>query len=276
MADQSDVEETLVQIIAQALYPDGTARPSATGGTVRVYRGWPVAAALDADLATGIVNVTIYPESVGQENTTRWLDDTQADVPQIPTLVVTVAGNVATFTGDAAAGQVAGLIADGLAVVHRTRTGDTPAMVAATLAAQLRTVRTALLQGTTVVVPLVHRLEGRVFADQSVRREVKRQRQRFRITCWSPDPASRDGVAAAIDAALAVTRFLALPDGSSGRLRFAASEVTDRSETAALFRRDLIYTVEYPTLVAANEPRMVVGDIQLSSAGADAIANRMV
>jgi len=119
-------------------------------------------------------------------------------------------------------------------------------MVAAILAAQLRTVRTALLQGTTVVVPLVRRLEGRVFADQSVRREVKRQKQRFRVTCWSPDPDSRDRVAVAIDTTLAATTFLALPDGSSGRLRFAASEVTDRSESAALFRRDLIYTVEYP------------------------------
>jgi len=276
MADQSDVEASLVQTIAQALYPDGTLRPSVTGGTVRIYRGWPGAAALDADLAAGVVNVTIYPESVAQENTTRWLDDTQADVPQRPALVVTVAGNAATFAGDAAPGQVVGLIADGLAVVHRTQTGDTPAMVAAMLAAQLRTVRSALLQGTTVVVPLVRRLEGRVFADQSVRREVKRQRQRFRITCWCPDPVSRDRVAAAIDTTLAAIRFLVLPDGSSGRLRFAASEVTDRSESAALFRRDLIYTVEYPTLVTANQPRMVVGEIQLSSASADAIANRMV
>jgi hypothetical protein len=276
MADQSDVEASLVQAIAAALYPDGTTQPSISGGTVRIYRGWPTAAALDADLAAGVIDVTIYPESTAQENTTRWLDDTQTSAPRKPTLVVSVAGNVATFSGDATPGQVAALIADRLAVAHRTRKGDTPAMVAAILAAQLRTVRTALLQGTTVTVPQVHRLEGRVFADQSTREEMKRQSQRFRITCWSPDPTSRDTVAAAIDTALAASRFLELPDGSSGRLRYAASEVSDRSETAALFRRDVIYTVEYPTLLKTNLPSMVVGDLQLSSTSAGTATNRMV
>jgi len=142
------------------------------------------------------------------------------------------------------------------------------------LAAQLRSHRTALLQGTTVIVPLVRRLEGRVFADQTARRELKRQRQRFRITCWCPDPGSRDVVASSIDTVLSETNFLALPDECSGRLRFVASEVSDRLEGASLFRRDLIYSVEYPTMAGASEPRMVVGDVQILPVGASADLNR--
>ena len=41
MADQADVETALAAIVANALYPKGTAAPSAVGCTCRVYRGLP-------------------------------------------------------------------------------------------------------------------------------------------------------------------------------------------------------------------------------------------
>ena len=61
MADQSDVEIALVNVVAAALYPDGTDKFSVPGPDCRIYRGWPNSAALDADLAAGKINVTVFP-----------------------------------------------------------------------------------------------------------------------------------------------------------------------------------------------------------------------
>lgn len=67
MADQADVETALVQIASAALYPQGTTGPSICGTLCRVYRGWPTPAGLDADLAAGAVNVSVYPVDGGSK-----------------------------------------------------------------------------------------------------------------------------------------------------------------------------------------------------------------
>ena len=268
MADQSDVEAALAQLVSSVIYPQGTSAPSVLTADCRIYRGWPNAAALNADLAAKRVNITVFPEPRQQLNTTRWSTEFMPACSVTPTLAVSVAGNAATFGGSAEPGQVAGLLADNMAVVHRTEAGDTPAMVAAILASYLRTQRAALLHEVTVTVPGVRLLIGRVVADQRFTEELRRQLQRFRITCWCPDPASRDAAAAAVDAALAAQTFIALPDGTQGRLRFVSSAVFDQSQDAQLYRRDLVYSVDYSTTQTTTLPSMIFGDATFTPAGA--------
>lgn len=271
MADQSDVETALVALIASTLYPQGIEASGLGGLTGRVYRGWPNAAALDADLAAGVVNVTVFPLP-GERNTTRYFDVWMVPDPVAVTLAVTVAGETVSFSGSAAASQVAGVLADNTGYIYRTRAGDTPALVAASIAAALRTNRIAQLSGTSVTIPGVGRLIGRVVADQTALWQVRRQKQDFQITCWCPDFASRDTVAAGVDVALAQQRFLLLADGSVGRLLFVRSETSDRGEDAALYRRDLVYSVEYPTTVTQTLPSMLFGDLALGN-GAEIITS---
>jgi hypothetical protein len=76
---------------------------------------------------------------------------------------------------------------------------------------------------------------------------------------WCADPATRDAVGGAVDSALSGIDFLGLADGTSGRVRYLGSTVSDTWEDAALYRRELIYSVDYPTTIAANLPRMAVG-----------------
>jgi hypothetical protein len=271
MADQSDVETVLTQLVSGVIYPQGTNAPSILGVTCRIYRGWPNSAALNADLAAKRVNITIFPDARQELNTTRWAAEYMPSAPVTPTLTVSVSGDVATFGGSAGPGQLAGLLADSLAVVHRTETGDTPALVAAILAGYLRTERPAVLSGATVTVPGVTLLIGRVVADQSFTEELRRQRQHFRITCWCPDPTSRDTAAAAVDAALAAQTFIALPDGTQGRLRFVSSAVLDQSQDAQLYRRDIVYSVDYSTTQTTTLPSMIFGDTALAPNGAGAV-----
>lgn len=271
MADQSDVENVLTQSISSVIYPQGANAPSILGVTCRIYRGWPNSAALNADLAAGRVNITVFPDPRQELNTTRWSTEFMPAATVTPTLTVSVAGTVATFGGSAGPGQLAGLLADNLAVVHRTETGDTPELVAAILASYLRTQRAAVLSGATVTVPDVGLLIGRVVADQSFTEELRRQRQHFRLTCWCPDPTSRDAAAVAIDTALAAQTFIALPDGTQGRLRFVSSAVFDQSQDAQLYRRDLVYSIDYSTTLTTTLPSMIFGDATLAPNGAGVV-----
>ena len=271
MADQSDVEAALVTAVTAVLYPDGLSSKGLLSTSVKVYRGWPNAAALRADLGAGTLNVTVFPEAGTTRNTTRWTDGIVSSQIVAPSLDVQVTGTTARFSGTAAAGQLAGLLVDRLAVVHRTVTGDTPELVAATLGAFIRTQRIATVIGAAVTVPGAGLVVGRVVCDQTALHWTRSQVQHFRVTCWCPDPASRDLVAAAIDAALSAVTFLDLADGSAGRLRYVGGTVFDQSHDAALYRRDLVYSVEYLTTVAEALPSMIFGDTTLAPMGAGVV-----
>lgn len=263
MADQSDVEQALVSAVSAALYPAGANAGSAIGSVCRIYRGWPNAAALEADLAAGRVNVTVFPIDGSARNTTRWAREWSV-VPVSPALSVAVDGQTATFAGNAGAGQLAGMLVDGKSYVYRTQPGDTPALAAAALAASVRADRVAQLAGSSVTVPGATRLVARAVADAVEMQEMRRQEQGFRVSIWCGTPGSRDAACALIDAALAGTAFLALPDGSAGRLRYRGTATMDRLQDAELYRRDLLYAVEYPTMLSGIVPAMLFGDLGLN------------
>jgi hypothetical protein len=260
MADQSDVEAALAGVIGGALYPNGLSAPCAvTGAVCRIYRGWPVPAALDADLAAGTTNISVVAVTGQSRNTTRWPDSWITQAQTTPTLTATVTGDSVTFGGTGGIGQVAAVIADNAWAAWRLQATDTPQSVAASLATALATARSASASGATLTVPGAVRLIGRVEADQPTLRLSRRQVQAFRLTAWCADPATRDAVGSAVDAALSGIDFIGLADGTSGRLRYIASVVSDRWEDATLYRRELTYTVDYSTSIAVDLPRMAVG-----------------
>ena len=76
----------------------------------------------------------------------------------------------------------------------------------------------------------------------------------------------RDAAAGAVDAALSAIRFLDLADGTQGRLIFRASLVFDQSQNARLYRRDLLYGVDYATTIATTLPSMIFGDASFTPA----------
>ena len=84
MPAQSDAENALVQLAAAALYPNGVDAASVIPATIRLYRGWPNATALDADLAAGRVNVTVFPVPGATRNTTRYSPDWLPDPAAAP------------------------------------------------------------------------------------------------------------------------------------------------------------------------------------------------
>lgn len=265
MADQTDVETALVSLIANAAYPAGTAVESAIIGpagpvTCRVYRGLPNAPALEADLARGVMHASVFAEPHPVKNVTRYPREWRQVTPVPATLSVAAAGAGATFAGNCAAGQLAGIAVDGAIFPYAVQARDTPATVASNLAALLRAAGWLVnYAGSTIAVPGATHLVARVVAGGIALRELKRQVQAFRISLWCGDPLTRDAAASLIDPALAAPQFVALADGASARVRFSASETTDKSIDAGLYRRDLIYDAEYPTTEAMMTPAMLFG-----------------
>ena len=112
--------------------------------------------------------------------------------PPRPTLTATIDGTSVTFGGVADVGQVAGILVDGISYAYRIQAGDTPQSVAANLAAMARDKSIVRLSHGMLTIAGAGNLLARVVADASVRQEVRRQEQGFRITCWCPSPATRD------------------------------------------------------------------------------------
>ena len=270
MADQSDVENALVAAITSTIYPNGSSAASIIqcagfAITVRIYRGWPVSATLHADLGNGVANVSVFPSGEPRA-TTRYPTNWNVTTASTPTLSVSVVANAVTFSGSTAAGQMAGLAVNGSTYVYLVQAGDTTALVAAALAAQLIAVGLLVqISGATVTIPSASKLFARVEQAQSAYQETRRQRQSFRVSCWCPAPLLRDQVASTIDAAVASTPFLSLADGTSARITLAGGATIDQSENATLYRRDLIYAADYATTLTAAQPAMVFGTGTLSS-----------
>ncbi len=258
MPSQADVEVALVSLVGSALYPNGLASPPMIGGESRIYRGWPSAASLEADLAAGIVNVSVFALPNAVSDTTRYLPNWFAS-PVAPTLVVSTAGNTVTFSGVATPGQLAGVLLDRHSFVYRTSLGDTPVSVASALATAIAATYVATISDATITLSNATSVVARTCADASASLEVRRQRQGFRLTAWCPTPDLRDAACAVLDVAFAATPFLTLADGSAARLQFTSTTSFDERQDALLYRRDMLYTVEYPTTQVAIQPSMLFG-----------------
>jgi hypothetical protein len=265
MADLADVEDTLVGLIVSALYPEGIDADSILGVPCRVYRGWPGPSALNVDLLAGTVNVTVAPDTDAGRTTTRYSLSWQDD-PIPPTLSAVVEDLTVTFSGLVTADQATGLLVDGQTYVYPAREGDTPNVVAASIAAMVRSSRPAHLNGSTITIPGATKLIARVVRSGTGFTEVRRQERDLRVISWCPTPATRDTVVAAIDQALVRYAFLDLEDRTRARVLYKGTSVYDQAQNALLYRRDLIYTVEYPTTIMETLPAMLFGQLSLNTA----------
>ena len=257
MPDQSDVEQALAGVIAGALYPDGASAASAVGTVCRVYRGWPVVQGLEADLVAGIAHVTVQPVDGSFRDTTRFPTEWQGSAPVCP-LIAATNGEAVQFSGAAGPGIVAGVRVDGRAYAWRVAEASTPGVVAAVVASLVRADRPAELSGATVTFPGAWDVVARAVADGQGGQELRRQSGLFRVTLWCPSVAVRDQVAAFVDLSMAGTAFLDV-DGWGCRVLRAGGYSSDEAGAVRAWRRDLVYRVEYPTVLAVSLPAMLFG-----------------
>lgn len=265
MADESDVGNALVALIAQACYPTGLNNASAVGFPVTVQRGWPVPGAVDAALARGQVIVSIYGDNGSETNVTRF--DRQWIPIYYPdhTLAVTISTTTVTISGTVASPQNV-RIAVGThretqkVAIYAVQPTDTLTSIATGLAALLVTAGVAATSsGAVVTLPSTANgaVDASVGGYGTLARELKRQQRTFSICNWCKSPAQRDAVAPVLDIALSRLDWLSLADGSSGRLIYQRTLVLDEKQKLQIYRRDLQYRIEYATIETVQAPEVL-------------------
>jgi hypothetical protein len=75
---------------------------------------------------------------------------------------------------------------------------------------------------------------------------------------WCPSPDVRDQVAAFIDLWVAGSAFLDVA-GWGCRIRAAGGAMHDEASAVRAWRRNLVYRVEFPTVLASSLPSMLFG-----------------
>lgn len=263
MADISDVEQALTGHVTSILYPEGPSRSSIVGAVCRIYRGWPNAATLNPDLSSGVVNITIIADNDSGRTTTRYLPEWKTNMIT-PGTTACVSGLTINISGSPQVADVIGVLIDGSAFAYRIESGDTPGLIAANLSQLISGTFFARAVGTTIIVAAAYNILVRVACDRGTSYESRRQEKDLRIICWCPAPPVRDAVATAIDAALDLTSFLVLSDETTARIAYKNTASYDQAQNALLYRRDLVYTVEYPTVTLVQSPSMLFGASDLN------------
>jgi len=243
MADLSDVLNQLAARVATIVYPGGSGQPSISGIPTKIYPGWPVGNVLEADLKAGKAHISVYPRGPDRK-TTRYLGRSWVPITApVHTVTMTVAGAVVTLSGAVSAQNLL-VSLNGTGYVYAMQANDTLTTAATGLASLIPG---ASSSGPVVTLTGAHSVFARVGGIGTSIKETKRQEQQFQITVWAPTPATRDATAKQIDSILSDATNMALPDGSAGIIRYAQTLQTDQLEKAGLYRRDLIYSVDYAT-----------------------------
>lgn len=256
MADLSDAEIAIVNLIGAVIYPNGSAQPSellVPGGspvTVKIFRGWPMPAVLDADMANGNVEISVYPRPMVDRNTTRFKDEFQEVSRGAATVTATVLGNQVAIGGavNAAVAQfVTLLIGSRIVVSYAVQPSDTLSSIAAALAAMIPG---STSTGPIVTAPTSAYLVAQVGVTGVQQAETERTLSQIQVTFWCPTALLRDATSKIVRPALSGNAFLTLADNTAARIRFHSSNVSDHAERSTIYRRDTIYDVEYPTIIA--------------------------
>lgn len=286
MSDISDLENVLANEVTNIVYPqmrfdaggaawdktgvydtpastapDATGKsPSVSGTPIVVYPGWPSSDNLAKALAAGVTHITVFPQAM-ERNTTRYQERELIVMPPAPTLTLAISKDLGSVTvgGTVSAPQNLALRVNNKFYTYAVNTGDTLNSISAALAAALA----VDVSGTSAMGPVITlgpsgRLQAaRVGGFATIAREVKRQERVMSIITWANSAQLRDQIAGAVDASLADTRFLDMPDGFGARLIYKNSMVIDAQQKAGLYRRDLNYTVEYATTISKQRAAVI-------------------
>jgi len=246
MADISDVTARLAQMAAAAVYPSGAGQPSVAGVDVRIFEGWPIASSLDADIAAGKANVSIFPMPGGSAPVFQVLDETYVITPAVHGLSASISGDTVTLVGTPGSGEYASIVADERFAYSRVG-ADIPTILNAIAADAAANYQGVVVSGDSITFPTT-RLVCNIGAPATAGKVTHRQRDAIFITVWAPTPALRNLLAESIDVALKAVNRLTFPDTSQGLLVASHQNQLDDRQTASIYRRDLVFTVEYATL----------------------------
>ncbi len=118
--------------------------------------------------------------------------------------------------------------------------------------------------GATVTFPPVANLTNAAVGGAGAAiMEIRRQNRLFQVAIWANSAFNRDQIAKAIVPVLALSFFITLPDMTAARLIYHSSPQNDRLQKQLVYRRDLLYDIEYATTQSEVETSVLVEQINI-------------
>lgn len=250
MADLSDVLDTLCEGVQTAVYPNGTSQPSVTGGQIIIVPGWPIRNQLDDTMKSGACFVSVFP-TARERVTTKFPRDWQTVSIAAPTLTATIVDNTITIGGTVTVPQAVMVISNDVGYAHQALITDTLDDIAAALAALIPG---ASATGSLITIADSYRLITRITVQAQVAQRLGMQRRDFMITCWCPTPDLRKTLAPYIDIYFRQNFQIALSDGFYCHIWYSGTHEIDEIELVNIYRRDLIFSVQYETTFTQSMP----------------------
>lgn len=263
MADLSEVLTHIADLVTAIVYPNGPNSDGIPGTPARIQEGWPITAQMDLDLqgqmlqGTTVVNngigpianITISPLPGSPASPIQTLDNPKVLVPPVYGLVVQTTQDSVTISGAPSAEEFLTLVVDGSKTYSRG--GATTSEILSSLLTDIQAdYPSASITGSKLSIPGIDGIKALQGAPSIVGKITHRQYQLVTINIWAPDPQRRSLLSGVIDATLKDEDLkLQLPDSSEAIMRYERTTSHDEYQTVAIYRRDLVYRVEYATIV---------------------------
>jgi hypothetical protein len=278
MADISDLTAYLAQTAANACYPSGTSQPSVADMDVLIYEGWPIPEVLDLDLTArelgpgGVpvprargprANVSVFPMEGTNVVPPQIQDETYVIVPAAFGLTLGLAQNP---IGGAFTIQLTGAPVPTEFLTVEIDQYYIASAGGASIAAILNAVAAQINSFPSLTDPLIHGYTASVVSNSlivqraaycvprlgsqgTLGKVTHKQQQSIMVSVWAPDHVTRTKLAKAIDGLIKQAIVVTMPDTSKAKVCYNRTNVRDEHEPLALYRRDLIYQVEYATVM---------------------------
>jgi hypothetical protein len=210
--------------------------------------------ALQNDLKSGVVNVSVFPTKVVR-NTSRYTPDWQVLSTTPPQIAATWTATTVTVAGGIQPGDNIAVVNGGQSFCHTVQAGDTLAAVSTALANQIRGATSA---GAVITIPGAVELSAVVGGTGLMLQPVAEQVRNFQITVWSPNPTIRDSVGQIIAPLIASNPRLIMPDTTIARMwPLSDGDDEDGQQKEELYRRFFILSAEYLTTNLAPATQIV-------------------
>jgi hypothetical protein len=252
MADLEDVSTILASTIAGLL--TGAGGIPLNGVQTDVFPGWPKPNDLKAALASGGVQVSVYPMPGASSNVTRHQSTWAVFTPSTITTAANISGRLVTFSGTITLPLNVSAAMGRISALYAVQAGDTLEDIAAGLADALQVEGiSAVSNGVAMTVPGNDPVIIRFGSRAVLAKESFRTKQVFTISTWAPSAALRKATLQAFQGNLFASPRIALDGGfSTGILLFQREVPSDHSEVSGLYRRDLYASVEFSVFEFAD------------------------
>jgi hypothetical protein len=279
----------LLQAATSAVYPNGTgggANSSVAGIDVRLYEGWPIPEQLDLDIQ-GLVkgnpptprpngpcaNVSIFPMAGATAIPYQILDDTFVLTAPTYGMSASISGTIATIIGEPNAGEFLTIVADSKYIYSETG-ANTAAILSALATAASVNYSGVSSTSTTITIPVVKSLTVRIGGVGTLAKVTHRQKQAIMVTVWAPSHEVRTTLAAAIDVAIKSQIRVDMDDTTQAIILYSRTNQVDDNQNVSIYRRDLVYEVEYATLETFQGINITSVTNEISPLDVDAIPQR--